>query len=468
MLQIYNSLHRKKEEFKPLKDKKVGMYVCGPTVYGPGHIGHARTYISFDVIRKYLEYSGYKVKFVMNITDVHDDVIRTAQEQNTTLFELADKNTKLFFQDLEKLGIKKHDVNPRVTETIEEIIEMVSVLQKKGFAYETEDGVYFNVSKFKSYGNLSGAKASEGKTGQRVKTDKYDKENVQDFALWKKQKPDEPSWDSPWGKGRPGWHIECSVMSTKYLGETFDIHAGAIDLIFPHHENEIAQSECAIGKKFVNYWMHAGLLNVDGQKMAKSLGNFITIPDLLEKNDALDFRFLVVQVHYKSNLDYNEKTIEEARLQREKWNEFIQRLIKLKAVEENSEVKELIEKTRTEFKESMNDDFSLPNAWAVLNEFQRKINSLINDKKLGRKNAQVVVSFLKEINKIFSVFSFEQKEESLPRELKELVEKRWQLRKEKKWVEADKIRAELLEKGIELMDTDSGTEWKKAKKVTLK
>src|SRR3989338_3977510 len=242
MLQVQNTLSRKLEEFRPLKGlREVKMYVCGPTVYGPGHIGHARTYTAFDLLRRYLEYSGYKVKFVVNITDVHDDMIKRANEQGITIFELAEKNIELFFRDMEALGIKPADANPSVTEHIQEIIDTIRVLQKNGFAYETEDGVYYAVGKFKDYGKLSGIKLDQRVTGTRVETDKYEKESVTDFALWKKAKPGEPSWDSPWGKGRPGWHIECTAMASKHLGEQVDIHGGAVDLVFPHHENEIAQ-----------------------------------------------------------------------------------------------------------------------------------------------------------------------------------------------------------------------------------
>ncbi len=465
MLKIYNSLSRKKEQFNPLRGKSIGMYVCGPTVYGPGHVGHARTYIAFDVVRRYLEYSGYGVKLVVNITDVHDDIIEKASQQNKTIFELAERNIKLFFADMEKLLVKPADVNPKVTAHIPEIIEMIKALQKKGFAYETDDGVYFNIAKFGGYGKLSGAKAEKGVTGKRVQADKYEKESVQDFALWKKAKELDPFWESPWGKGRPGWHIECSAMSTKYLGKVIDIHAGAVDLIFPHHENEIAQSECATGKSpFVRYWMHAGLLYVNGQKMAKSLGNFITIPEFLEKHDALDFRFFIAQVHYKSILDYTVQAISDAAKAREKWNSFIQRLQEEGTGEENRQAKKIIAMSRNGFEKAMDDDFNTPNAWASLQEMQRKINSLLNEKKLGKKNAENVIGFLREINNIFMVFSFEKQEGRLPKEIMQLINEREQLRKQKKWLEADALRAKLLKEGIQLMDTEQGTKWKIVKK----
>jgi cysteinyl-tRNA synthetase len=464
MLSIHNTLKRKKELFKPLKKGNVNMYVCGPTVYGPGHIGHARTYIAFDIVRRYLEYRGNKVKLVMNITDIHDDVITAANEQGITLFKLADKNTKLFFEDLDSLKIKKAFKNPRVTEHIPEIIALIKQLEKNGYTYSTKDGVYYDISRFPGYGKLSGAQARKGKTGQRVQTDKYDKEHVQDFVLWKKQKEGEPAWDSPWGKGRPGWHIECSAMAQKYLGKTFDIHAGAIDLVFPHHENEVAQSEGATGKSFVRYWMHGGLLMINGQKMAKSLGNYATIPQLLEKHSSLDFRMLVASVHYKSILDYNDKTISDAGHQRKKWNDFIQRLLKVKETEENTSIAPALKKTEEKFEAAMDDDFGLPNAWAALNDFQRKINGQLQKKHIGKKNAIAILKFLKHVNTIIGVLSFELEKKSVSDEVKALLKEREQYRKEKKWKDADKIRDTLLKKGIQVMDTDSGTDWEYVKK----
>ncbi len=466
MLRVYNTLHKKKEEFKPLRDKKIGMYVCGPTVYGPGHIGHARTYIAFDIIRRYLEYSGYKVKYVVNLTDIHDDIISKANELGITLFELADKNIAVFFKDMDSLGIKKADVYPRVTEHIKEIVDFVKVLQEKGFAYETDDGVYYDISKFKDYGKLSGIKVKEQKTGTRVKTDKYEKDRVQDFALWKKQKdPSEPAWDSPWGKGRPGWHIECSVMSSKHLGEQLDIHGGAVDLIFPHHENEIAQSEAHSGKKpFVKYWLHSGFLNVEGQKMSKSLGNFIEIPQLLEKRDARAFRFFVAGLHYKSRIDFSEKGMEKVEKTLEKWDNFIERLLEWNNGKENSAVEKIVEKARKEVIAAMDDDFMLPNAWASLQGMQTAVNKLMNEGKFGKNDAAAVLELLKELDGFLQVFKFEKGGGELSKEQQELIKKREKLRAEKKWEEADAIRKELAGQGILLDDTPAGTKWKIVKK----
>ncbi len=463
MLKVYNTISRNTEEFVPLKPKQiVGMYVCGPTVYGPGHIGHARTYVAFDIIRKYLEYRGYKVKYVVNITDVHDDMIKTANEQGITIFELADKNIALFMKDLSALGIKKPDVMPRVTEHIKEIIEMVKTLEKKGFAYETDDGVYYSISKFKEYGKLGNVQVKKSVTGTRVETDKYEKENPMDFALWKKSKPGEPYWKSPWGEGRPGWHIECSAMSSKYLGEQFDIHGGAVDLVFPHHENEIAQSEATYGKHpFVKYWMHAGFLNVNGEKMSKSLGNFIIIPDLLAKYNPKVFRYFISSLHYRSRIDFNDKAMSIAEKNLEKWNNLIQELLNAEG-SGAKEIDSLIENCRKEFVKYMDEDFTLPNAWASLYYFQSKINSLLSERKISRENSEKIIVFLKELDSIFGVFSFEKKEaEALPKELMAMVEKRSKFKKRKDYARADKIRAELLAKGIELFDTPEGVKWRK-------
>ncbi|MFH1391128.1 MAG: cysteine--tRNA ligase [Candidatus Diapherotrites archaeon] len=463
MLKLYNTRTRQIDEFKSLKKGEILMYVCGPTVYGPGHVGHARTYIAFDIIRRYLEYKGNKVKYVVNITDVHDDMIKEANKQGITIFQLADKNIELFVKDLKELGIKKPDVMPRVTEHIEEIIEMVKILQKKGIAYETDDGVYFAINKFPDYGKLSNLNMKERKSGTRVETDKYDKDNPMDFALWKKAKEGEPSWPSPWGEGRPGWHIECSVMSSKHLGKKLDIHGGAVDLVFPHHENELAQSEATYGEKpFVNYWMHAGFLNVRGEKMSKSLGNFITIPELLKDFNPKAFRYFIASLHYRSRIDFNDEAIAQAEKNLEKWNNTIQELFAVENKNENPEVDELIKNAKDGFEEAMDEDFNLPNAWAALYEFQSAVNFLIAEKNLSKKNAESILDFLKELNQFFDFFEFEKKqEEKLPKELMDLIEQREKFRKEKNFAESDKIRGKLKEKGYELLDTPDGVKWKK-------
>ena len=462
VIRVKNTLGGKKEEFVPVEAGRVRMYVCGPTVYGPAHIGHARTYIAFDIIRRYLEYRGFKVKFVMNLTDVHDDMIKRANKEGISIFELGEKNIELFFKDLKALKIKKADVYPRVTKEIPAIIETVKKLVEKGYAYETNDGVYFDVGKFSDYGKLSGIKFKSGKTGTRVDTDKYDKKQAQDFALWKKEKPGEPSWDSPWGKGRPGWHIECSVMSSKHLGIPLDIHGGAVDLVFPHHENEIAQSEAAFGKKpFVKYWLHTGFLNVEGQKMSKSLGNFITIPELLKDFSASSFRFFIASTHYRSRINFSRTEMEKYNRTLEKLDEFVQRL------QENTEdqgdskaVKELVEKTREAFQCAMDDDFNFPNAWKEIFTFESEINKLEARGKLDRQGALLALSFLKDVNRVFDVLSFEKKGK-LDSQIAQLIKKRNEYRKQKNFAEADKIREELRAQGIILLDTPQGTKWRR-------
>lgn len=470
-MQIYNSLGKEKQQFNPIDNKNVRMYVCGPTVYGPAHIGHAKTYAAFDIIRRYLEYRGYKVDYVVNITDVHDDMIKKANELGITIFELGEKNTKLFFEDMARLRVKPADNYPKVTEHIKEIIELIKILEEKGFAYETDDGVYFKVSNFKNYGKLSGIKVEEEITGTRVETDKYEKEQAMDFALWKKEKPGEPSWESPWGKGRPGWHIECSVFIWNHLGKQIDIHGGARDLIFPHHENEIAQAEAASGKNpFVKYWMHTGFLNVEGRKMSKSLGNFIIIPDLLKEYDPLAFRFFIALTHYRSPIDFSKSAMEKAKNTLVKINRMVSSLMEI-AESENKEkkdsedfVEELISNTKSKFIESMDDDFNTPNAWKYFFEFESNVNKLINEKKLNKALAEKLLNFIKEIDSIFQVFTFEIQKVKLTGEQKKLIGEREKFRSEKNWKEADRIRDILLEQGIQLLDTKEGV---KAEKISI-
>ncbi|NQS89165.1 cysteine--tRNA ligase, partial [Patescibacteria group bacterium] len=364
MLKIENTLSRRKEQFKPL-GKEIGMYVCGPTSYGPGHAGHARTYIAFDVIRRYLEYKGYKVKFVMNITDVHDDIFKRVEKENTTLHALTNKYTNQFLSETNLLGIKKADCYPRVTRHVEEIIGFIKILINKGFAYSKDSSVYFDVSKFPDYGKLSGVEIGETLSGTRVETDKYKKKKAIDFALWKKSKPGEGlGWKSPWGHGRPGWHIECSVMSQKYLGEQFDIHGGAMDLIFPHHENEIAQSEAASGKSpFVKYWLHGGLLTINGEKMSRSLGNYITISELLMNYSPRLLRYFVIQSHYRSPVDFNKDAIEEAKQSLQRIDMFVHRIDKIALDDTAMRTEggcEIVKVAVEEFENCMDDDFNTP------------------------------------------------------------------------------------------------------------
>ena len=462
-MELYNTRTRKKETFKPLKGKDVGIYVCGPTVYGPAHIGHARTYLAFDFLRRYLEFKGYKVNFVCNITDIHDSMIDESKRQGISIFELADKNIKLFFKDMDGLGVKPADKYPRVTEHIKEIIALVQKLEKKGFAYPSEDGVYFKAGKFKDYGKLANIKMEKAVSGTRVETDKYEKASAIDFALWKKQKPGEPFWESPWGKGRPGWHIECSAMGMKYLGEQFDIHGGAVDLIFPHHENEIAQSEAATGKRpFVKYWVHTGFLNVEGEKMSKSLGNYMEVKDLLKQYDPKVFRFFISLSHYSSRIDFTKKDMAKAAKTLDRFNDFIQRLQEHEKGEENPFVDDLIKNYKEKIVQALDNNFQTPLMWSKLFEFEREINKLFGEKGLSRENAEMVLEFLKEIDSIFQVSTFEAAKVELTPEQQKLVEERERLRQEKKWQEADRLRDKLLEQGLQLLDTPEGVKVKKA------
>ena len=465
MIKVYNSLTRKKEIFKPLKNKQVAFYVCGPTVYGPGHIGHARTYIAFDIIRRYLEYRGYKVKYVMNITDVHDDIIKQADKEGGDIFSLSEKYTGQFLRDQKKLGIKPANVYPKVTENIKEIIDFIKKLEQEGFAYEQNGSVYFDISKYKDYGKLSGIKIKKAKTGTRVEADKYERDEAVDFALWKKAKKGEPYWESPWRQGRPGWHIECSVMIKKFLGEQIDIHAGAQDLMFPHHENEIAQTEALAKKKpFVKYWLHGGLLMTGGQKMSKSLGNFITIEQVLKKWEPRVIRMFVASSRYQSKLDWSEKNLLQAKKNLERMEEFVNKLktqnVKLKTTTQKSKISKLLKDSKTKFEEAMEDNFNTPEALAVLFEMIKAINPLFDKNEIDEKQAKEILEFLKDIDKIFN-FIFPRKRETVPQKIKDLAKMREKCRTSKQWREADKIREQIERLGFELKDAPTGPEIKK-------
>ncbi len=334
-IKIYNSFSGRKEIFKPLKNNLVRIYVCGPTVYGPSHLGHATTYLRFDFIRRALEFFGYKVKFIMNITDIHDDILKKSRELNISPITLSKKYEKEFYKDLQSIKIKKAFCYPKVSQHLKEIIDLIKILIKKDYAYSADDGVYFRINKFKNYGKLSKINIKKEITGTRIKSDKYEKEEVGDFALWKKEN-DEWLFDSPWGKGRPGWHIECSAMSAKYLGIPFDLHGGALDLKFPHHENEIAQSEAAWDKKFVNFYLHSGLLYINGEKMSKSLENYIELRDFLKNNTPRFLRFFVLNHHYRSSIDFNKEKIDEAKNSFFSLNE---KIAKIKYLQSSSYIK---------------------------------------------------------------------------------------------------------------------------------
>jgi len=471
MIKIYNTLTKQKEEFKPINPPYVNMYVCGPTVYDYFHIGNARSFINADFIRRYLEYRGYQVKYAMNLTDVDDKIIKKSNEEKIKPEQVAEKYINAFFEDIDKLKIKRADVYPKATMHMNEIINMIKQLEEKGYAYNVDGNVFYNVEKFKEYGKLSGKRIDELEAGSRIEVN-VEKKNPLDFALWKKAKESEPYWDSPWGKGRPGWHIECSAMSCKHLGETFDIHAGGNDLIFPHHENEVAQSEAANGKKFVNYWIHFGFLNIDNEKMSKSLGNFSTARDVLKKYSAETIRLLFAQTHYRGPLNFSDDLLAAS-------EKGLEKLINL-ARKINDEIKENrqginpafdFEKYFDAFNNAMDDDFNTPQGIAVIFDFVKDVNRTIaENENIGKDFYLNVKSFLeKTASGVFGIIDFDKlsltSDGQLESELIELlIQLRVDAKKEKNYALADKIRNELNKLGIVLEDSKDRTIYKIIKK----
>lgn len=496
-LKIYNTLSRKKEEFTPTEKGKVKMYVCGMTVYSDAHIGHARTYFAFDVIRRYLKYKGYEINYVQNITDVDDKIIAAANKENVDALKYSRSFADRCLGDLDDLGIKRADLYPKASETIPDIIEMIKKIIENGYGYESGGDVYFSVEQFKDYGKLSGQKLDEMKTSACTITDDK-KHDPFDFALWKKAKPGEPTWDSQWGKGRPGWHIECSAMSSKYLGLPFDIHGGGMDLRFPHHENEIAQAEAATGKTFAKYWMHIGLLTVDGEKMSKSLGNIINVRDLLKTWDPEIIRFFFAQAHYRSPPDFSEKGLKNA----EKGLNRIHRLKeKLESFSGGASAKidgdsldekektyyEIVNSFKEHFEQAMDDDINTPEAVAILFDFVNKSNKYF--KNNPNTNAELCKYALDTLIKLGSVLTLFQpktapgdlKGDSQSGKLQEIILKyegntekkstedlldrileiREESRKNKDWKTSDNIRKKLEDIGFEIQDTDDGPVWRK-------
>jgi cysteinyl-tRNA synthetase len=460
-LKLFNSLGNKLEEFKPINKNEIGLYTCGPTVYNYAHIGNFRAYVWEDLLKRYLKFKGFKIKHVMNLTDVDDKTIKGAKENNISLSEYTEKYKKAFFEDLNTLNIQPADYYPCATQTIKEMVEIIQKLLDKGFAYKSEDdSIYFSIKKFPEYGKLSGINTRKLKAGIKISTDEYDKDEVGDFVLWKAWDEDDGTvfWETKLGKGRPGWHIECSSMSSKYLGETFDIHMGGVDNKFPHHENEIAQSECATGKKFVNYWLHCEHLMVEGKKMSKSLGNFYTLRDLLEKNiKPTAIRFTLENTNYRQQLNFtitsvkdNEKTIQGIQ-------NFIDRLKSISIEKEDDSIKILIDKAREGFENSLDDDLNMPLAMSFIFEFQKTINKLIDEESIGKNSANEPIMFMKEINSVIGIIDFNEKFFELTKDQEKLIEKRNQARENKDWVIADKLRDELKVQGIILIDNKDGT-----------
>jgi len=470
---VFNTLSQRKEPFIPLSGNRVGIYVCGPTVYDFSHIGHARTFISFDVIVKYLRRKGFDVLHVVNITNVDDKIIRRANETKRDPMELADEFERIFYEDMDSLKVSRADINPRVSDHITEIITVIQSLISKGFAYEVDGDVYFDVRKADGYGRLSGQTLEEIKAGARVEVDER-KRYPADFALWKKAKPGEPFWESPWGRGRPGWHIECTAMSMKYIGPQVDIHGGARDLIFPHHENEIAQSEAVTGKKpFVKYWMHAGFLMVEGEKMAKSLGNFIVIRDLLKDYDPETFRLFVLSTHYRSQIDFSYSSLRQAESALGRLHASLARveeLIASQPVLEPTSDEEVfdaeVEAARNAFMEAMDDDFNTPIAISHLFNLVREVNRFIADHpKVSSGTLKKIRDAFLDMGGMLGILKEHRiREEPLPREVSSLLEERQRLRELRDWEKADEIRAKILSLGYVLEDTSEGVKVRKVLK----
>jgi cysteinyl-tRNA synthetase len=465
MIKFFNTLSRRLEPFKPLSPGKVKLYTCGPTVYDYAHIGNFRAYIFEDLLKRFLLFMGYEVTQVMNITDVDDKTIKGAQSEGLELEDYTKKYIQAFFEDIETLNIDKANFYPRATEHIPDMAKMITGLMDKGFAYRQDGSIYFRISKFPNYGHLSRMNLAELKPGQRTEADEYEKESAQDFALWKNKKEGEPFWETEIGAGRPGWHIECSVMSSKYLGQTFDIHCGGVDNIFPHHENEIAQSEAYSGKKFVNYWLHCRHLIVDGEKMSKSKGNQYTLRELFrKKHDPLALRLLLLATHYRKMLNFTFERLGQAEASLQRMKDFIYELENRKfKKEENKDIPELIEKTRKKFIEGLSNDLKISVSLTALFEMIRRVNILMAKEKFGQKNAEELISLVYSFDKVLAILP-EKEEKTLSMDIEEKIKTREKARVEKNYELADKIRQELLELGVVLEDTKDGVRWKIKKK----
>ena len=470
-VKVFNTLTRQKEDFKPITPGQINMYVCGPTVYNYIHIGNARSVIAFDTIRRYFEYKGYKVNYVSNFTDVDDKMINEAREEHTTVPKLADKYIRAYLEDTEALNIEKATLHPRATHEISEIIAFVEDLIKKGYAYEVDGDVYYRAKKFPNYGELSDQnieQLEEGASEHINDEEQKRKEDPIDFALWKAQKEeDEIAWDSPWGKGRPGWHIECSVMSTKYLGDTIDIHGGGQDLEFPHHENEIAQSEAKTGKKFVNYWMHNGFVTVGKkqEKMSKSLHNFVTVHDILKQIDPQVLRFYMSSVQYRRPINYSEDGLKQAETVLKRYQNTLRnldaRLNDKNETLEDSGLRDDLTQAKAEFIEAMDDDFNVQNALSIMYDLATTLNNHLQkeqvDKPALKRAKKLLIAWLE----IFGV-SFKEEQAENDDEIEKLIAQRDEARKNKDWAESDRLRDELQAKGIVIEDTPQGTRWHRA------
>ena len=462
-MKVYNTLTRKKEELVPITPGEIKMYACGPTVYNYIHIGNARPLCIFDILRRYLEYRGYNVKFVQNFTDIDDKIIRRANEEHVDFSEISERYIKEFWTDADGLNVRHATINPKATENIDAIIQIISTLIEKGYAYEAQGDVYFSTEKLKDYGKLSHQPLEDLEAGARIMVGEVKREPM-DFAVWKAAKPGEPAWDSPWGKGRPGWHIECSAMNWRYLGDTIDIHCGGQDLIFPHHENEIAQSECFTGKPFAHYWMHNGYINVDNVKMSKSLGNFFTVRDVAEKYGYEPIRYLLISAQYRSPINYSTDIIEQciAALNRlYTCRDSLDFELKNAVDAEHDGDKAIIDgfdKYREQFISAMDDDLNTADAIASIFELVRDINTNVVGKTPSKALVEGAIAMFDELTGVLGLV-YNRKTETLDSDVEALIEARTNARKEKNWAEADRIRDQLKEMGIVLEDTAQGVKW---------
>lgn len=467
-MKLFNTETRTKEEIIPANDQKVGLYTCGPTVYNFAHIGNFRTYVFEDLLRRALKFFGFKVTQAMNITDIDDKTIRGAIAENISLKAFTDRYTQAFFDDLKTLNIEKVEFYPYATDYIPQMIEIIQGLLDKGVAYRGSDGsIYFAITKFPSYGRLSHLHLDELQAGasKRVAADEYDKDHVADFVLWKAYDPTRDGtifWESPFGKGRPGWHIECSAMAMNLLGTTVDIHVGGVDNMFPHHENEIAQSEAFSQQRFVRYWLHAEHLLVDHKKMSKSLGNFFTLRDLLEKGyTGAEVRYMLLQTHYRTQLNFTFAGLDAVRKSLERLSDFILRLRQIETMQNSEVIEMLMKKTKTTFSDALADDLNISAALAALFDFVREVNSLCDVGKIGKEEAQKTIYFLEQLNQVLGVLPLQPTQEEIPLELQQLLLDRERARIEKDWKVADECRDRILSSGYLIEDTPSGARLKR-------
>ncbi|ARF68204.1 cysteine--tRNA ligase [Paenibacillus larvae subsp. pulvifaciens] len=461
-LRMFNTMTREKEEFKPVVPGKVSMYVCGPTVYNYIHIGNGRPAIFFDVVRRYLTYLGYDVTYVVNFTDVDDKLIRKAEETGETVKELADRFIEAYLEDMEALGIRKADINPRVTENMDEIISFIRSLVDKGYAYENGGDVFYRTQKFADYGKLSHQNLDELQYGIRIEVDER-KENPQDFVLWKAAKPGEVYWSSPWGNGRPGWHIECSALVHKYLGETIDIHGGGVDLTFPHHECEIAQTEALTCKPMAKYWLHNAFLNIDNEKMSKSLGNGVLVREILKRVKPQVLRLFMMMAHYRNQINFNSDGLEQAANGLERIMNSVTNLKhRLKIAQEgpaDEQVKNRIQAIKAQFEAKMNDDFNTPDAITAVFELVSEANNTLKEERVNVSTLEMLLDQFKSFDTVLGILEPEETD-LMDEEIEKLIAERTEARRAKNWARADEIRDILTEKGILLEDTPQGIRWR--------